>query len=51
MKIIQIFDLQEQSESDDEFKLDDDDESETINKNTDENVYVPLKERRRQQVS
>ncbi|CAF3634332.1 unnamed protein product [Rotaria sp. Silwood1] len=40
----------EQSESEDEFKLDHDDESETINKNADENVFVPLKERRRQQL-
>jgi hypothetical protein len=30
---------------------DDDDQAETTSKNTDEKIYVPLKERRRQQVS
>ncbi len=49
-KYSNLFDLQEQTESDDEFKMDDD-ESETISTNTSENLYVPLKERRRQQVS
>ena len=47
---------QEQSESDDEFKLhdaddDDDGPSDATSKATNENTYVPLKERRRQHVS
>ncbi len=45
--ILIIFGLQEHSESDD----DGDDESNTTNEKTDENLYVPLKERRRQQVN
>ncbi|CAF2632415.1 unnamed protein product [Rotaria sp. Silwood2] len=39
----------EQSESEDEFKLDDDDKLET-NRSGDENTFVPLKERRRKQL-
>jgi hypothetical protein len=31
--------------------MDDNDQSDAISKNTEESVYVPLKERRRQQVS
>ncbi len=40
-------------ESDDEFQIDNDDNDQvdTISKSTNENVYVPLKERRRQKVS
>jgi hypothetical protein len=40
------------SESDDEFKLDNDhdDQSDTTSKTTSENGYVPLKVRRQQQV-
>ncbi|CAF1196131.1 unnamed protein product [Rotaria sordida] len=40
----------EQSESEDEFKLDDDVELQTTNKNRGENTYVPLKERRQRQL-
>ena len=51
--LIKNFISQQESESDDEFKLDindDDDQSDTTSKTTSENAYVPLKERRRQQV-
>lgn len=43
--------FQEQAESDDEFKIDDDDDADGEDLNTKNgNVYIPLKERRRQQV-